>query len=153
MYAPLHQLTVAWAVYANKNEDAPSCSVIDFQRNCFKCTHTGLTFNKISVNLGNVWSSTTNEAIIPVKGLYYVTFVLFSAECHLEASLFVNKSATASIVKTASDNIGYLITRERAVLLSLAEKDIVSVKIINGTVATVRDLFIHSFSGILIYPL
>ena len=136
-----------------KNEDAPSCRVIGFQRNCFEFAYIGLTFNKISVNVGNVWSSATNEAIIPVRGLYYVTFVLFTAECHTEASLFGNKSATTSIVKTACDNIGYLVTRERAVLLSLAEKDIVSVKIINGTVATVRDQFIYSFAGILIYPL
>ena len=150
MYAPSHQLPIAWSVHATNNEDFGNCDPHTFDM----CqTMSSITFNKISVNVGDVWSSTTNGAIIPVGGLYYVTFVLLYAKCHLEASLFVNDLATTSIVKTTCDNMGYLMTRERSVLLSLTKKDIVLVKIINGTVATFRTRLLTSFAGILVYPL
>ena len=150
MYAPSHQLPVAWSVHATNNEEYGNCyaHISDMCQ-----TMSKITFNKISVNVGDVWSSTTNGAIIPVRGLYYVTFVLLYAKCHLEASLFVNDLATTSIVKTTCGNMGYLMTRERSVLLSLTKKDIVTVKIINGTVATFRKRLITSFAGILVYPL
>ena len=149
-YAPSHQLPVAWSVHATNNGDLENCDPQTFDL----CqTMSNITFNKISVNVGDVWSSTTNGAIIPVRGLYYVTFVLLYAKCHLEASLFVNDLATTSFVKTTCGDRGYLMTRERSVLLSLTKKDIVTVKIINGTVATFRTRLVTSFAGILIYPL
>ena len=150
MYAPLHQLPVAWSVHATNNEFPVTC---DAHTDDFCRKIANITFNKISVNVGGVWSSMTNEAIIPVRGLYYVTFVLLYADGNLEASLFVNDLATTSIVKTTCDIVGCLMTRERAVLLSLAEKDVVTVKIIKGTIATFRFQFPTSFAGILIYPL
>ena len=150
MYAPSHQLPVAWSVHATNNEDVGNCNSQTWDM----CqTMSNITFNKISVNVGDVWSSITNEAIIPVGGLYYVTFVLLYAKCHLEASLFVNDLATTSIVKTTCVDWGYLMTRERSVLLSLTKKDIVTVKIIKGIVATFRARSVTSFAGILVYPL
>ena len=154
MYAPLHQLSVAWSAHVTNNEDANGAAICDYPPLLDICRIiANITFTKISVNAGDVWSSTTNGAIIPVRGFYYITFVLASTKCHLEASLFVNDSASTSIAKTACGTSSYLITRERAVLLSLAEKDIITVKIIKGTVATFRDRFLTSFAGILIYPL
>ena len=150
MYAPSHQLPIAWSVHATNSEGSPNW--ISLRRDICQ-TISNITFNKISVNVGDVWSSTTNGAIIPVKGLYYVTFVLLYAKCHLEASLFVNDLATTSIVKTTCVNRGYFMTKERSVLLSLTKKDIVTVKIINGTVATFRTRLVTSFAGILVYPL
>ena len=152
MYAPSHQLPVAWSVHAT-NSIGHENWYAQYDSSDICQTMSNITFNKISVNVGDVWSSTTNGAIIPVGGLYYVTFVLLYAKCHLEASLFVNDLATTSIVKTTCVDWGYLMTRERSVLLSLAKKDIVTVKIINGTVATFRTRLITSFAGILVYPL
>ena len=155
MYAPLHHLTVAWSVHATNDEDAEGAATCDNNTliYMFCRTFANITFNKISVNVGYVWSSATNEAIIPIKGLYYVTFVLFGSECHVEASLLVNESTMTSMVKTACGIRGYLITRERAVLLTLTERDKVTVKITTGTLATLRDQVLTSFAGILIYPL
>ena len=150
LYAPSHQLPVVWSVHATNNEIHGNCDAHTFDI-CHSMSY--ITFNKISVNVGDVWSSTTNMAMIPVRGLYYVTFVLLHAECHLEASLLVNDLATTSIIKTTCGNMGYLMTRERAVLLSLVEEDIVTVKIIKGTFATFREKFLSSFAGILVYPL
>ena len=150
MYAPLRQLPIAWSVHAKNNEYPFTCDahITDY---CRKIAN--ITFNKISVNVGDVWSSTTNEVIISVRGLYYVTFVLLYADGNLEASLFVNNLVTTSILKTTCDIVGCLMTRERAVLLSLAEKDVVTVKIIKGTIATFKYQFTTSFAGILVYPL
>ena len=150
MYAPSHQLPVAWSFHATKSTGTETWNSNISDDNQIM---SNITFNEILVNVGDVWSSTTNGAIIPVGGLYYVTFVLLYAKCHLEASLLVNDLATTSIVKTICANKGYLMTRERSVLLSLTKKDTVTVKIINGTVATCRRSLVTSFAGILVYPL
>ena len=114
-----------------------------------------LTFDTIAVNIGDVWAETTNEAIIPVGGIYYVTFVLIFTQCHLEATLCVNNVATTFIVITTCSTSGNIATRERAVLLNLKKGDRLNVKLMNGTlVLPQRDsMDLTSFAGILLYPL
>ena len=150
MYAPSHQVPVAWSVHATNDKGVDNCNY-DNSDFCFKVNV--ITFNVILVNVGHAWSAATNEAIIPQRGLYYVTFVLQYIQCPLVASLLVNNVTTSFIIKTTRDMIGYLITRERAVLLNLEENDTLRVTVIDGTVATFRDSFVTSFSGILVYPL
>ena len=152
MYTSSQQLPVAWSVHATNNISAENsnCDPHSFD-SCLKIGD--ITFNEVSVNVGQVWSSATNEAIIPIRGLYYVSYVLLYTECHLVASLLVNNVATSFIIKTTCGSFGYLATRERAILLNLEENDRLGLTVINGTVATFKISFVTSFSGILVYPL
>ena len=151
MYAPLHQLLIAWSVQAKTDEGVQKCYLHRVPD--FRCKVNIITFNVILVNVGHAWSAATNEAIIPQRGLYYVTFVLLHIQCPLVASLLVNNVTTCFIIKTTSDTIGQVISRERAVLLNLEENDTLRVTIINGTVVTYSESFVSSFSEILVYPL
>ena len=153
LYTPSHQLQICWSVHSTAAE------VTENNLNCISQTpdmcqlKNNLTFDTVALNLGNVWSTTTNEAIISVKGLYYISFVLVFAKCHLEATLFVNTMATTSIVKTAcKTKENYMMTKERAILLNLKQQDRLSVKIVNGAVATLKRGSVASFAGILVYP-
>ena len=168
LYNPSHKSPVVWSVHST-TKVPPSDSAMDEQSLACKnekliCKDVNLyfccamvsvfTFDKVTVNLGNVWSTLTNEAIIPFNGLYYVTFVLLLSKCNMMAILFVNEEATTSIRRLFQCvTVTSLSTRERAVLLNLRKYDKVSVKIINGSVATFTDGSVASFAGLFLYPL
>ena len=151
LYNSSHQQQIGWSVH--------SMAVFSKEKHSFECISPTnrcqlkyiLTFDTVTVNLGNVWSTTTNEVTIPTNGLYYISFVLVFTNGNLKATLLVNKNATTSIVKTSRKPNSYLITRERAIMLHLTEQDRLNVQIINGAVATFQQDILASFAGILVY--
>ena len=151
LYNPSHQQRIGWAVQStavfSKNKHSLEC--VSPTNSC-QLKHNFI-FDTVTLNLGNVWSPTTNEVTIPTSGLYYVSFVLVFTNGNLKATLLVNKNATTSIVKTSRKPNSYLITRERAIMLHLTEQDRLNVQIINGAVATFQQDILASFAGILVY--
>ena len=152
LYVPSHRQPVAWSVFSKSSENYFNCPTPSLT---FYCLKNNLTFDTVSVNISDVWAATTNKAIIPVGGLYYVTFALVFTQCHLEATLCVNNVATTFIVITTCSTRRSIATKERAVLLNLKKGDKLNVKLINGTLVLplTESMDLTSFAGILLYPL
>lgn len=112
LYSPSHGHNIAWAVHSVKQVYLKSGGT------------SSVSFEIVSVNVGNVWNANTNQTVISVSGTYYVNLVATQqAGTGVEMYIFVNNVMQAIVYKGWGGATGP-VTREAGLLVTLQVRDV-----------------------------
>ena len=116
LYAPPNNMSVVWSAAISR----PSKLSVDDQRD--------ITLTDVIINVGGVFrGNDTSKVIIPINGVYYVTFRALQP-INVTAALFVNRRKHMEII-----SVGYFmhtLTLERSFLLHLTTGNSLSLRLI-----------------------
>lgn len=114
-----------------------------------------MPFDKISINIGNVWNDTASASVITHAGLYYVQATINTLSTG-RGMLNVKVNGVKQFeVKSLAINYKVDQTRSNGAILRLAEGDRVTVeqpKLDSGSIGLSHSMGITSFFGLLILP-
>ncbi len=118
---------------------------------------TRVIYDKIFVNVGNAWNSSSNEVIVPMTGVYLIELTAYVGNLPVNGNgnehvqVMVNENQPITELQLDTSSFADFITRSRANIVYLNAGDHLTVAIpTSGSLYFSGPEKVHAFNGMLL---